>query len=265
MIFCGFLLFFVICDNQNMLKKERQTFIEKQINLHNKVLLNDLSQVMQVSEDTIRRDLNELAEDGKIIKVHGGALSKSFHLFTQGGLVYSLDAKKLIASKAATLVKDGMFVLTSGGTTMIELAKALPRDLKATFITVSLPAAYQYVQHPNIEVIFIGDKINKSAQLSVGAEVVNRLGQLKPDLCFMGVNALDVTHGITDNDWEVVQVKKAMVACSAQLVCLSISEKLNSFQRIRICDIGEVDTLITELSPKEELLQPYQAAGLHIL
>jgi hypothetical protein len=62
-----------------MLKKERQSFILRQVNLHNKVLSTDLSQEMNVSEDTIRRDLNELSEERKIIKVHGGALSKSFH------------------------------------------------------------------------------------------------------------------------------------------------------------------------------------------
>jgi DeoR/GlpR family transcriptional regulator of sugar metabolism len=248
-----------------MLKRERQSFIEKQINLHNRVLLSDLSQVMDVSEDTIRRDLNELADDGKIIKVHGGALSKSFHLSTQGTLVYSLDAKKTIAAKAAALVHDGMFVLTSGGTTIIELARALPPGLRATFITVSLPAASQYVLHPNIEVIFIGDKISKSSQISVGAEVVSRLQQLKPDLCFMGVNAIDPVHGITDNDWDVVQVKKAMAGCAEKLVCLSIAEKLNSFQRIQICGAAEMDVLITELPPCAPPLQPYVQAGVTVL
>src|SRR6185436_1466386 len=102
----------------NMLKKERQSFILRQVNLHNKVLSSDLSQEMCVSEDTIRRDLNELSEEDKVIKVHGGALSKSFHLSLRSPNIYSKDKKKIIAQKAAALVQDGMFVLTSGGTTL---------------------------------------------------------------------------------------------------------------------------------------------------
>jgi DeoR/GlpR family transcriptional regulator of sugar metabolism len=248
-----------------MLKRERQSFILRQVNLHNKVLSSDLSQEMDVSEDTIRRDLNELSDNGKVIKVHGGALSKSFHLSLKSSNVYSLDKKKIIARKAADLIKDGMFVLTTGGTTIIEMAKALPPELSATFITVSLPAAYEYIHHPNIDVIFIGDKISKSAQISVGGEAISKIRQIKPDLCFIGTNAIDISHGLTDNDWEVVHVKKAMIESSQKVVSMVIAEKLNTFQRIRICEIGDIDILITELPLHDQLLLPYQQAGLEII
>src|SRR5687768_15001220 len=94
----------------NMLKKERHAFIIKQINLHNKVLSSDLSAQLQVSEDTIRRDLNNLADTGKIEKVHGGALSKSFHFPYQLNQVYAQDAKIEIARKAVALLTEGMVV-----------------------------------------------------------------------------------------------------------------------------------------------------------
>jgi DeoR/GlpR family transcriptional regulator of sugar metabolism len=251
--------------NENMLKKERQSYILRQVNLHNKVLSSDLSQEMKVSEDTIRRDLNELSDDGKIIKVHGGALSKSFHLSLQPHNVYSLDEKKTIAHKASQLIKDGMFVLTTGGTTIIELAKALPPELTATFITVSLPVAYEYIHHPNIDVIFIGDKISKSAQISVGGEAISRIRQIKADLCFLGTNAIDIPNGITDSDWEVVQIKKAMIDTSEKVVCLAIAEKLNTSQRIKICSIDDIDVLITELDCNNEVLKPYHETGIEIL
>jgi DeoR/GlpR family transcriptional regulator of sugar metabolism len=248
-----------------MLKKERQTFILRQVDLHNKVLSSDLSLEMKVSEDTIRRDLNELAVQDRVIKVHGGALSKSFHLSLQSSHVYSPDAKKIIAHKAAQMVENGMFVLTTGGTTIIALAKALPPELSATFITVSLPAAYEYIHHPNIEVIFIGDKISKSAQISVGGEAISKIRQIKADLCFLGINAIDVEHGLTDNDWEVVQVKRAMIESSQKVVSLCISEKLNSYQRIKVCDIKDINVLITELPADDELLAPYHEAGLKVM
>lgn len=249
-----------------MLKRERQAYIVHQVNLHNKVLSSNLSQEMNVSEDTIRRDLLELTELGKIIKVHGGALSHSFsNFYTPVNNVYSYANKKTIAEKAASLVKNGMFVLTSGGTTIIELARTLPHDLKATFISGSIPAIVEYMHHPNIEVIIVGDKISKSSKITVGGEAIAKIKQIRAELCFLGVNAIDINHGITDNDWDVVQLKKAMIESAQKIVCLSISEKINSFQPIKVCDIHEIDTLITELDPQHHLLKPYVDAGIEVL
>jgi DeoR/GlpR family transcriptional regulator of sugar metabolism len=248
-----------------MLKKERQAYILHQVSLHNSVLSADLSSSINVSEDTIRRDLNELAESGKVIKVHGGALSKSFNSFYLRSDVYNVDSKQVIAEKAVSLIQDGMFILTGGGTTIIEMARLLPENLKATFFTGSIPAAYEYAQHPNIEVIFIGDKIAKKSQIAVGGEAISRIKHIKADLCFLGVNAIDLEHGITDNDWDVVQVKNAMIEASSKTVVMSISEKLNSHHRIRVCGIDGIDILITELDPSHTMLDPFRLDGLTIL
>lgn len=249
-----------------MLKKERQTYILHQVNLHNKVLSTDLSCQMKVSDDTIRRDLVELAEEGKIIKVHGGALSPSFHNSNYTARnVYSLDQKQIIAQKAISLIKPGMFVLTSGGTTIIELAKSLPADLQATFISGSLPVINEYIKHPLIDVIVIGDKVSKNSKITVGIEAIMKIRQLKTDLCFLGINALNINEGISDNDWEVVQIKKAMIESTQKLVCLTISEKLCSQQPIQICPLNKIDVLITELPPDDPALKIYKDAGIEVL
>ena len=248
-----------------MLKTERQAFILHNVNLHNRVLSSDLSITINVSEDTIRRDLQELAEHSKLIKVHGGALSKSFHSSFNSSKVYAIESKKRIAQKAASLISDGMFVLTSGGTTIIEMAKALPENLHATFITGSLPAALEYMHHPAIEVILIGDKLSKSSQITVGGEAISQIKQIKADICFLGTNALEVVHGLTDNDREVVQVKKAMIESSAKVVSLAISEKINTTQRIKVCETTAIDLLITELDVDDVLLWPYKKLGIEIL
>ncbi|HNR16295.1 MAG: DeoR/GlpR transcriptional regulator [Chitinophagaceae bacterium] len=249
-----------------MLKKERQAYILHQVNLHNKVLSSSLCTEINVSEDTIRRDLQELAEEGKVIKVHGGALSHSFNdvSFPVNG-VYSQNQKKTIAQKAIGLISNGMFVLTSGGTTIMELARSLPPQLKATFISGSIPVILEYMHHPNIEVILIGDKISKNSKITVGSEAIAKIKQMKPDICFLGTNAIDVEHGITDNDWEVVQLKKAMIDSSKKVVCLSIAEKINTVQPIRVCGIDDIDVLITELSPGNPVLKPFVDAGIKVL
>ena len=249
-----------------MLKKERQAYILHQVNLHNKVLSSSLSSEINVSEDTIRRDLVELAEEGKVIKVHGGALSHSFNEVNYPSRnVYSQDEKRIIARKAASLIQDGMFVLTSGGTTIIELGRSLPPQLRATFISGSIPAILEYIHHPTIDVILIGDKVSKDAKITVGGEAISKIRQIKADLCFLGINAIDVSHGITDNDWDVVQLKKAMIESSQKVICMTIAEKINSLQPIHVCDIRDIDILITELPPDDPVLEPYVKAGITVL
>ncbi|HEU5051630.1 MAG TPA: DeoR/GlpR family DNA-binding transcription regulator [Hanamia sp.] len=249
-----------------MLKIDRQAFILHQVNLHNKVLSTDLSRQVKVSDDTIRRDIQQLADEGKIIKVHGGALSPSFHnTYSSSDDVYAYNQKRIIAQKAISLIKDGMFVFTTGGTTIIELARALPLELHATFISGSVPVLAEYIVHPNIEVIAIGDKISKDSKITVGLEAITKIKQLKVDLCILGVSAINLEDGVSDNDWEVVQIKKAMIEASEKLVCLTISEKINTRQPFQICETQKIDTLVTELSPNNVLLEPYQYAGINVL
>ena len=249
-----------------MLKKERQAYILHQVNLHNKVLSSSLCSEINVSEDTIRRDLQELADEGKVIKVHGGALSHSFnHLSYPFNEVYSQLQKKTIAQKAIGMISNGMFILTSGGTTIIELARSLPPQLKATFISGSIPAILEYMHHPNIEVILIGDKISKNSKITVGSDAIAKIRQMKADICFLGTNAIDVEHGITETDWDVVQLKKAMIESSNTVVCLTIAEKINSVQPFKVCDVSNIDVLITELNSDDPLLKPYKEKGLKVI
>jgi len=249
----------------SVLKEERQAFILHQVNLHNKVLSSRLSEQIRVSEDTIRRDLHELAQEGKITKVHGGALSNSFHVGVTSAEVYSVEEKKTIALKAIQLIQDGMFVLTSGGTTIIELARLLPRNLHAVFITPSLPAALEYSNHPHIEVVIVGDRVSKNARLAVGGEAVKRIQSISADICFLGVNAIDTDKGLTDNDWGVVEIKRTMIESAKKIVALSISEKINTAEQLKVCAVDEIDILITELAPDAELLQPYVKKGILVM
>ena len=176
-----------------------------------------------------------------------------------------ISKKRSLQKKAVSLIKDGMFILTTGGTTIIEMARALPLELKATFISGSIPALAEYILHPNIEVIAIGDKISKDSKITIGSDAISKIKELKVDLCILGISALNLENGVSDNDWEVVQVKKAMVESAGRLICLTIAEKVNSQQPIQVCDIKKIDTLITELSPDDPLLGPYLRAGINVV
>jgi len=250
----------------NLLKKERQAFILNRLNLHNKVLNASLCEDMEVSEDTVRRDLQELANAGKLIKVHGGALSLAFsEVHARSKTIYSQGQKVIIAEKAISLIQKNMYVLTSGGTTILEMARHLPPQLRATFITGSIPALNAYMTHPHINVIAVGDRVNKESKITAGASTIEKIKEVNADLCLLGTNAIDLQRGMTDNDWDVVELKKAMIAASAKTVCLTIAEKLNSFEALQVCELSRIDYLITELDPTDKLLQPYVNAGVAVI
>lgn len=249
-----------------MLKEERHKIILKEINVHNKVLSADLSETLDVSEDTIRRDLNELSELGLILKVHGGAMSKTFHYPFDGQYkVYALGAKTKIAEKVTGLFKKNMTVIIEGGTTIMQIAKNIPPDLQATFFAVSPQVALALAEHENIEVITIGGRLAKNASLHTGASVINELANIKADLCIIGTNGISIQHGLSDSDWEVVQVIKAMMRSAKKVAAVNIAEKLGSVQRIKVCEVRDLDYLVTELPPDSEVLAAYRLEGKPIL
>ena len=187
-----------------MLKEERHQHILDKIKLSRKVLSTDLSVELKVSEDTIRRDLNDLSNKGLIKKVHGGALpidAKAISYTERSN--YNLEGKNSIAKKAVKLIKSGQVIIMSGSTTNLQLAKIIPSDINATIYTYSLPIALQLTEHPSIEIIFIGGKLHKAAQVTVGLDVVSTISELRADLCFMGSGGINISNGMTEPDWEV--------------------------------------------------------------
>ncbi len=248
-----------------MLKRERHDLIMRQINLHNRVLSSDLVQLLEVSEDTIRRDLQELSDQKRLFKVHGGALSKSYHSSFDDSTVYAKDRKIVIAKKAISLIKDGMVILTGGGTTIIEVVKYLPENLNATFFTISPLVAVELARFPNIEVIIIGGTFSKNSQISYGGHAINQISEINIDLCLLGTSAIHPENGLTDTNWEINQLKKTMFNSSNKIAIVCISEKLNITQRLKVCSLDNIDYLITELDPSSPQLEKYQIRNLKLL
>lgn len=249
-----------------MLKEERHKFIINEVEIHNRILLTDIAQLLNVSVDTIRRDIKELHIAKHLKKVHGGAISLGFSNFgpTQNN-IYSLDKKSLIAEKALGLVEDGQVVLLSGGTTNLELARRLPQKIKLTCFTPSLPIAGQLLGRSNVEVIFIGGRLSQNSQIAIGGSAINMLSEIRVDLCFLGTNSIHPTEGLMEFDWEIVQMKKAMIRSSRKVVSPCISEKIGSLQRYKICDVEEIDVLITELDPWDPKLDAFKNMNLQLL
>ncbi|WP_264553174.1 DeoR/GlpR family DNA-binding transcription regulator [Flavobacterium sp. N2038] len=248
----------------NYSKEERKNHILKEINLHTRVSFETLSAKLGVSEDTVRRDINELESEALLIKVKGGAMAKGYH-YSSSNQTYAVESKQLIAQKAAGLLHDGMVLLIDGGTTIREFIRLIPNDLNLTVFTITALSAVQLLDKPNIKTIMIGGSISSYSQMCVSGDVFHQLANIKADLLVFGTNALDVEGGYSDSDWETVQVKKAMIKASRKTAILTISEKLNTVLKMKIANLSEVDYIITELNPDDEKLQPYRTPDLVII
>ena len=251
-----------------MKKQHRHQIILDEVHIHNRILLADLANVLKVSMDTVRRDVKELDDLKKLKKVHGGAVSNGFNIYSDRNReIYELGSKSIIAKKGVSLLNNGDVVLISGGSTNLEFAKLLPKNLSLTFFTPSLPMAIELLNNisEDDKVIFIGGKLSRRSQLATGGSAIQILSEIKADICFLGTGWLDVNAGVTAIDWEISQLKKAMINASKRLISLTISEKLNTINRYKICDISALDTLVTELDPNSEMLDQYRKRGIKLL
>ncbi|PWJ42185.1 DeoR/GlpR family DNA-binding transcription regulator [Sediminitomix flava] len=258
-----------------MLKDERHTFILNEIKKNNRVLSSELSLSLGVSEDTIRRDLRELSDVGKIRRVHGGAVQ---HQEAEGNTVsnyipfsyedrevYGKNAKQLIADKAVSLINDDMVILIDGGTTNLEIVKRLPLELKATFITNCLPVAIALANYRFVDVHYLGGKVLPNAQVTVGYPLLKELSDIQADICFMGTRSIDLKRGITDIDREEVQVKYEMSCSAKKVVAVASSDKLNSSQPFVAVPLSNIHMLITELEPTDISLLPFAEANVSVI
>src|SRR5438067_5699214 len=173
-----------------MLSAERKRLILENIGQDGRVVAGELSRRFNVSEDTIRRDLRELAAEGLLHRVHGGALSIPRAPVVQSYAAraeQAPEAKAAIAQAAAALVRPGQLIAIDGGTTPLQVAQHLPADLRATVITHSLPVLNALANHAFIELIAVGGRIMGDTLVAVGPVAVDFYRAVRPDVCILGV------------------------------------------------------------------------------
>jgi len=249
-----------------MLKRERQIEIISQLEKSKRVLSTELSLSLNVSEDTIRRDLKELANDGKVLKVHGGALTTAQKVYTfRENEIFDHDKKLVMAQKALNLIEDNDVLIIGGGTTTLELVGAFPPDLGITVFTYSIPIAMRLSDHPKIDVILFGGKLMKRNQVTVGLDMIQNISNMRADACFLGSSGIDINTGLMEIDWEISQLKRAIVKVCEKVVILTTLEKIDSKQRFSICGVDEINYLITEGDPEISLLKGFKKRGIKIL
>ena len=231
-----------------------------------RVLATDLSAELDVSSDTIRRDLREMDGLGMLRRVHGGALPRHGDASSFASRSRRApEAKASIARRAADCVTDGQVVVLDGGTTTLEVARALSEDLRASVITTSPPIALALAAHRGLEVTVIGGTLRPDSLVTVGASAVEALRVIRADIVFLGVCGLHPEIGVTTNDLEERHVKAAMIDGAAEVVALADHDKLGTAMPVVVAPMSAVTQLVTDADVDERALAPYRALGIEVL
>ncbi|WP_299999823.1 DeoR/GlpR family DNA-binding transcription regulator [uncultured Cedecea sp.] len=239
-----------------MLSSQRKQQILALLARDNQVMSSELSVQFAVSEDSIRRDLRELAAEGLLQRVYGGALPVSAAIAPfETRKNVQISSKQRIARTAVQLIQPGQVVIIDGGTTTTEMVKLLPQNLPFTAITHSPSIALALVDFPLVEVIMLGGQLYRHSLVSVGSAVLESIARINADLFFMGVTGVHKTAGLTTGNYEEAGVKRALAARAAETIVMVSQEKLNSASAFVIGELTLASSFIFDGEPDKTMRQ----------
>lgn len=249
-----------------VLTAERRQLILERLRSDGRVVAAELSQALDVSIDTVRRDLRELAQGGLVRRVHGGALpavaeARPYAIRRE----QATAAKEAIARRTESLLQDDQVILLDAGTTTLEVARHLRPELRATVITNSPAIALALAEHSHVEVAMLGGALAKEPRALVGAATVEGLRSIRADVLVLGVCSLHPEIGITVLELEESHVKRAMVASAAEVIAVSAADKLGSAGPYVVAPIDELTHLVIDGPLGEDALKPYRRRGIEVL
>lgn len=212
-----------------------------------KVLAKDAARALGVSEDTIRRDLRELAAAGLCRRVYGGALPLPVaQVAYEERTTLNIDGKSRVASAAVTLIRPDMTVVLDGGTTAVEVARRLPPDLVATVVTHSPTVAVELLGRTNVETVLVGGRLFRHSAVASGAATVEYAMRVNADLFLMGVTGVNADYGLTTGDADEAVVKRTFAQRSAETFVLASAEKIGAASPFQVLPLGDVGGVITD-------------------
>lgn len=249
---------------------DRWELIAALIRAQGEVTISELhKQFPNVSEMTLRRDLEHLEKSGKIIRVYGGAKSLEAIIglteerYAQRSLE-RVEQKNLIASKAVSLLKPDTSVFIDSGTTTTAFARALP-DLNLRIITSGLTCALELARLQDSEVEVIGGTFNKHSLSTAGCRAIEQLQNVNFDIGFLGATGLDVERGFTTGLSEDCELKRAAIKRCAQVVLLVDSSKLGKVHAYTFARLEDVDYMVTDGELPAEILTEIKRKGVDVL
>ncbi len=213
-----------------------------------RVSVDDLAERFRVTQQTIRRDLNELCEQRLLTRVHGGAMVASgvANLAYEARRLVSQPHKRLIGAAAAALIPSHSSLFINIGTTTEEVARALHRHEGLLVITNNLHVATELYQRPGIEVVMAGGTVRRADGGVTGAATVEMISQFRVDTAVIGTSAIDADGTLLDFDLREVRVSRAIVEHARRVLLVTDSSKFARQAPVRVAHLAEVDVLVTD-------------------
>jgi DeoR/GlpR family transcriptional regulator of sugar metabolism len=252
---------------ENLLLQERQALILQQLATNGRVLAPVLAAELNVTEDTIRRDLRDLAAAGLCQKVYGGAVR--IPAAPEGGtltqrLTRGHDSKSRLAAAAATLVRPGSVIFLDAGSSNLAIAEALPQ-VPLTVLTNAPSIAARLLDCPHIELVMIGGRVKQGIGASVGVTALRDVELMRPDLYFVGACGVDLQAGVTAVDFEEAEFKRRVAALSRATAVVATTDKLGAVASFLVLPIAQVTQLVVERDTSDQLIHDFSAAGARVL
>jgi DeoR/GlpR family transcriptional regulator of sugar metabolism len=248
-----------------LLAAERREQVLTILRTEGKVRAAELAARLGVSLDTVRRDLQELADAGRLRRVHGGALPLAAPgpADFRDRLEEDMRAKQAVAAAAVPLVRAGQVAAFGGGATLLDLARRLPDDLDATVIATGPDIAAALADHPALRVEVVGGRLHPQSRTVTGPDAVDALRRVRPHACFVSACTVHPVHGLTMRSADEALVMRALVEGSERVVVLATAAKLGTTGPYPIADVDAVDTLVTDAPARH--LGVYRGAGLEVI
>ena len=247
-----------------MLVAERRRLLLDRLARDGKVVARDLAGELDLSEDSIRRDLRDLAAAGRCQRVYGGAVPISRALLDYRARQHVEPTSKLrVAALAAALIKPGSRVILDGGTTTLAVTRALPPDLPATIITHSPTIAAALIDHPTVEIHLLGGRIYKHSAVACGAATAEAARTINADLFLLGVTGVHPEAGLTTGDADEAAIKRTLSRQAADTYVLASAEKIGAISPYQVLDLQSVAGIVTD-APQASIAD-LRAVGANIL
>ncbi len=249
-----------------MFVAERRELLLQRLQADGKLVARDLAVELGLSEDSVRRDLRDLAAAGLCQRVYGGAVPVSRALADYSARrAVEPDSKRRVAARATRLIRAGDRVILDGGTTTLAVARTLPRDLAVTVITHSPTIAAALVDHPLVEILLLGGRVYKHSAVACGAATVEAAQTITADLFLLGVTGVHADHGLTTGDAEEAAMKRVLASRAADTYVLASVEKLGAVSPYKVLDLGAVTGIVTDAFEGEPVDQLRRAGPELIL
>lgn len=243
-----------------MLVAERRELLINRLRVEGKVIARDVARELGISEDSVRRDLRELASAGHCQRVYGGAVPVSRAIVDYGSRAgVEPESKRRIAARAAQLIGHGDRVILDGGTTTLAVARALPLDLRATVITHSPTVAAALIDHPTVEILLLGGRIYKHSAVACGAAAAEAARAVNADVFLLGVTGVHAIHGLTTGDPDEAAMKRTLAQQSADTYVLASPEKIGAVSPYKVLELGAATAIITDAAADRHTLRDLRA------